>query len=332
MDKICVIGGGSWGTALANLLVEKNKDVIIYDVSIDTVNEINHHHTNKSKLGDVLLHKDLIATSNLEEAIKDVHIIILAVPTAYIRSVLKDINKMLNKKVVFCNVSKGIELKTHKRVSEIVNDEIALDKIESYVVLSGPSHAEEVIQKKITTVVSASKSTKYAKKIQHLFANEYFRIYTSTDVLSVELSGSLKNIFAIASGIVDGLGYGINTKAALITRGLKEMKRIVHHYNGHTSTLNGLVGVGDLIVTCTTKLSRNYSCGILIGQGLSTEAATKQIKMVVEGIKTCKSAYNLSKSANLKTPIIDAIYHILYNESKPEDAIKTLMNRELKDE
>ena len=332
MEKICVIGGGSWGTTLANLLIEKNNDVVIYDVSLDTVNEINTYHTNISKLGDILLNQELIATTNLKEALNHVNLVVIAIPTAFIRQTLKEINKLLDKPIVFCNVSKGLELKTHKRVSEIVNDEINSEYIKAYVVLSGPSHAEEVIQKKITSIVSASKSKIYAKKIQELFSNEYFRIYTSSDVLSVELSGSLKNIFAIASGIVDGLGYGINTKAALITRGLKEMKRIVRVYHGNTSTLNGLVGVGDLIVTCTTKLSRNYSCGVLIGQGLTVLEATNKINMVVEGIKTCKSAYNLSKENNLKTPIIDAIYNILYNNVKPEVQIKQLMSRKLIDE
>ena len=331
MDRIAVIGGGSWGTTLANLLVENGESVIIYDVSVETIKEINQFHTN-TKLPNSKLSKKLTATNNLVLALTDVDLIVLALPTAFIRTVLKDINRVLDRSVVICNVSKGIELHTHKRVSEIVNDEIDNHLLKSYVVLSGPSHAEEVIQKKITSVVASSNDLAYAKSIQELFSNDYFRVYTSPDLLAVELSGSLKNIFAIASGIVDGLGYGINTKAALITRGLVEMKRIVKTLGGNDVTLNGLVGVGDLIVTCTTKLSRNYSFGILIGEGRSFEEAKSEISMVVEGTKTCKSAYNLSKELNLKTPMIDSIYNILYGKAIPKEEIKRLMSRKLIDE
>ena len=331
MERIAVIGGGSWGTTLANLLVDKGNSVTIYDVSVDTINDINEFHTNK-KLPQSVLNASLKATDNLLLALTDVDIIVLALPTAFIRTVLRDINKLLAKSVVFCNVSKGIELNTHKRVSEIVQDEIDIELIKSYVVLSGPSHAEEVIQKKITSVVAASNDLEYAKKIQELFSNNYFRVYTSTDLIAVELSGSLKNIFAIASGIVDGLGYGINTKSALITRGLVEMKRIVEAMGGNISTLNGLVGVGDLIVTCTTSLSRNYSFGILIGKGRSFTEAQEEIQMVVEGTKTCKSAHNLSQELNLKTPLIDSIYNILYGSALPKAELNRLMNRKLIEE
>jgi glycerol-3-phosphate dehydrogenase (NAD(P)+) len=331
MERIVVIGGGSWGTTLANLLIENEKNVIVYDISKETVNEINQFHKN-SKLPNQLLSKKLKATDKLDLALIGVDLIVLAVPTAFIRSVLKEINKRLDSSVVFCNVSKGIELNTHKRVSEIVADEIDKEKISSFVTLSGPSHAEEVIQKKITSVVAASNNAIAAKKIQKTFSNKYFRVYTSPDLIAVELSGSLKNIFAIASGIADGLGFGINTKSALITRGLIEMKRIVRALGGKEQTLNGLVGVGDLIVTCTSKLSRNYSFGILIGKGKSFIEAELVIKMVVEGTKTCKSAYNLSKELNLKTPIIDSIYSILFDNSNPIEEISKLMNRELIDE
>ncbi|MBI9010312.1 MAG: NAD(P)-dependent glycerol-3-phosphate dehydrogenase [Tenericutes bacterium] len=331
MERITVIGGGSWGTTLANLLVEKGYSVIIYDVSEETVNEINECHTNQ-KLPNIILNHSLKATNHLVLALTEVDLIVLALPTAYIRTVLKDINKILTKSVVFCNVSKGIELKTHKRVSEIVSDELDENLIKSYVALSGPSHAEEVILKKITSVVASSNDFESAKRIQKLFSNDYFRVYTSTDLISVELSGSLKNIFAIASGIVDGLGYGINTKSALITRGLVEMKRIVSTLGGDESTLNGLVGVGDLIVTCTSALSRNYSFGLFIGKGLSFEVAQEKVKMVVEGTKTCKSAYNLSKELDLKTPIIDSIYHILFDNANPRAELNSLMNRRLIEE
>lgn len=332
MKKVTIIGGGSWGTALANILVDNHLDVLIYDYDKATVDEINTQHTNFSKLGNITLPKALKATNELLTALNHSDYLVLAVPTAVMRNVLQDINKTVTTKKVFCNVSKGLELKTHKRVSEIVKDEIDEAYITAYVVLSGPSHAEEVIRRKITSVVSASHDLTYATLIQQLFSNSYFRVYTSTDVLGVELSGSLKNIFGLAAGIVDGLGYGINTKAALITRGLLEMKRIGAAYGADIETMNGLVGVGDLIVTCTTTLSRNYSAGVLIGQGETVEDAIKRVKTIVEGIKTCKSAYNLSKELNLKTPMIDSIYHILYEDITPKEAIANLMSRKLIEE
>lgn len=332
MDKITVIGAGSWGTTLANLLVEKDKFVTLYDISHETVEEINKFHKNTSKLGDNLLSPNLKATTDLARAIAASNLIIIALPTAFIRDTLKKINKALKQKVLICNVSKGIELVTHKRVSEIVFEEIDKDFLIDYVVLSGPSHAEEVIEKKITSIVAASSNIKAAKQIQSIFSNHYFRVYTSKDVIGVELSGSLKNIFAIASGIVDGLGYGINTKAALITRATKEMKRLISIQNGDIETVNGLCGVGDLIVTCTSSLSRNYSFGYLLGSGKSFQEAKASIKMVVEGIKTCKSAYNQAKELKIETPIIEAIYKILYLEANPKTQLNRLMNRKLKNE
>ncbi|XMB72287.1 NAD(P)H-dependent glycerol-3-phosphate dehydrogenase [Mycoplasmatota bacterium WC30] len=332
MKKIVIIGGGSWGTTLANLLIDNGNDVLIYDNNKACVNEINTSHTNVSKLGEISLPEKLKATYDLAEAVNFSDLIVLAVPTAVSRIVLKEINIYLHEKKLFCNVSKGLELVTHKRVSEIVADEINSDYIKGFVTLSGPSHAEEVILRKITSIVAASKDLKSAKIIQKIFSNQYLRVYTSNDLIGVELSGSLKNIFAIASGIVDGLGYGINTKAALITRGLVEMKRIASTFGAETKTLDGLVGVGDLIVTCTTKLSRNYSAGVLIGEGTDLKHTLSEINMVVEGVKTCKSAYNLSKELNLKTPIIDAIYNILYEESLPTEEIAKLMSRKLIDE
>ena len=329
MERVTLIGGGSWGTALANLLVDNKKDVLIYDNDIRLVDEINAQHTNLTKLGDITLPKQLKATNSLINAVNHSDLLVLAVPTAVTRIVLKSINELLSSKKIFCNVSKGLELKTHKRVSEIVNDEIDDIHLEAYVCLSGPSHAEEVIRRKITSVVSAGLDLKYSKLIQEIFSNKYFRVYTSNDLIGVELSGSLKNIFGLAAGIVDGLGYGINTKAALITRGLREMKRIARTFGAIDKTLDGLVGIGDLIVTCTSTLSRNYSCGMYIGKGYSLNEAIIKVKTIVEGVKTCKSAYNLSKELNLKTPIIDAIYQILYEDITPSEAISKLMSRKL---
>lgn len=333
MEKIAVMGGGSWGSALANLLVDNHKEVLVYDNDQATVDEINQFHTNKSKLGDNPLSKEIKATRSLEEALNFSSLIVLAVPTSVTRIVLSNIKKIIKDKKLFVNVAKGLELNTNDRVSEIVYDEIPSQYIEGFVSLTGPSHAEEVIVRNLTSIVAASENLEHAKLVQEIFSNEsYFRVYTSCDLIGAELGGSLKNIYAIASGMLDGLGYGINAKSALITRGLLEMKRITVLLGGLEETLNGLVGVGDLIVTCMSKFSRNYSAGLLIGEGDDLKTSLSKMTMVVEGVKTCKTAYHLSKKLGIETPIIDAVYDVLFNEIEPRVVIKNLMARELKSE
>jgi len=333
MEKIAIMGGGSWGSALANLLDDNQKSVLIYDNDQATVNEINELHTNHSKLGDKPLSEKVKATSDLKEALDFSDMVVLAVPTSVTRIVLSNIKQLIQHKKLFVNVAKGLELKTNDRVSEIVYDEIPKAYIEGFVSLTGPSHAEEVIVKKLTSIVAASQNIDHAKRVQHTFSNDnYFRVYTSTDLIGAELGGSLKNIYAMASGMLDGLGYGINAKSALITRGLVEMKRITGELGGLEETLNGLVGVGDLIVTCMSSFSRNYSAGLMIGQGDDLKTSLGKMTMVVEGVKTCNTAYHLSKNLNLNTPIIDAVYDVLFNEIEPEAVISQLMSRELKSE
>lgn len=333
MEKIAIVGGGSWGSALANLLVDNHKEVLIYDNDQSTVDEINQFHTNKSKLGDVPLSEKVRATSNLKETLAFSDMIVLAVPTSVTRIVLSSMNKVIESKKLFVNVAKGLEFKTNDRVSEIVYDEIDAYMIEGFVSLTGPSHAEEVVVKKLTSIVAASVDIKHSKLVQETFSNDlYFRVYTSNDLIGAELGGSLKNIYAIASGILDGLGFGINAKSALITRGLIEMKRITLALGGLEETLNGLVGIGDLIVTCMSRFSRNYSAGLLIGEGDDLQTSLSKMTMVVEGVKTCRTAYFLSKELNLQTPIIDAVYDILFNEIEPRIVINQLMSRQLKSE
>ncbi|MFA7075974.1 MAG: NAD(P)H-dependent glycerol-3-phosphate dehydrogenase [Candidatus Izemoplasmatales bacterium] len=331
--NITIIGGGSWGCALANLLVDNSNKALIYDNDQKAVDEINNFHTNKSKLGDVVFNKEVIATTSLETAISFSDMLVLAVPTSVTRIVLNNMKKFIRNKKLFVNVAKGLELDTNKRVSEIVRDEIPEKVIEGFVSLTGPSHAEEVVVRKLTSIVAASEDILHAKKVQEIFSNsEYFRVYTSSDLIGAELGGSLKNIYAIASGMLDGLGYGINAKSALITRGLIEMKRITALLGGLEETLNGLVGVGDLIVTCMSKLSRNYSAGLMIGEGDDLKTSLSKMTMVVEGVKTCKTAYHLAKKLGVDTPIIDAVYDVLFNEIEPNIVIKKLMSRELKHE
>jgi len=333
MEKIAIAGGGSWGSALANLLTDNHHDVMIYDNDVQTIQEINHHHTNESKLGDVPLNSQIKGTSNLKELVNFSDLIVLAVPTSVTRIVLHDIKSILNTKKLFVNVAKGLEKDTNDRVSQIVYDELPKNFIEGFVSLTGPSHAEEVILRKITSIVAASESIEHAKRVQKLFSNEdYFRVYTSTDLIGSELGGSLKNIYAIASGMLDGLGYGINAKSALITRGLIEMKRITVELGGLEETLNGLVGVGDLIVTCMSRFSRNYSAGLMIGEGDDLKTSLSKMTMVVEGVKTCYTAHHLAKDLQIETPIIDAVYDILFNEIEPNIVIQQLMSRDLKSE
>jgi glycerol-3-phosphate dehydrogenase (NAD(P)+) len=333
MKKIAIMGGGSWGSALANLLVDNHKEVLIYDNDLNTVNEINIKHTNQSKLGDVVLNKEVKASDNLNEVLNFSDMVVLAVPTSVTRIVLSNIKEIIKSKKLFVNVAKGLELKTNDRVSQIVYDEIPEEYIEGFVSLTGPSHAEEVVVKKLTSIVAASENEHHAKIVQETFSNEhYFRVYTSNDLIGAELGGSLKNIYAIASGMLDGLGYGINAKSALITRGLIEMKRITLSLGGLEETLNGLVGVGDLIVTCMSRFSRNYSAGLMIGEGDDLKTSLSKMTMVVEGVKTCKTAYHLAKELEIDTPIIDAVYDVLFNEIEPEIVIKKLMSRELKSE
>lgn len=332
MENITVIGAGSWGCALARILGDNGNNVLLYDKDSEAVNEINTNHTNKAKLKDGTLPATVSATVSLVEALKNKYIL-LVVPTAVIRSVLEEMSPLIKDKKVFINASKGIEPNTYKRISQIVYEEINNDLIEGFVALTGPSHAEEVVMQNLTLVAAASDNKEIAKKVQVMFSNKtYFRVYTVNDLIGAELGGSLKNIYALASGIGEGLGFGVNARAALITRGLAEMKRLAVAMGAKEKTLNGLTGVGDLIVTCTSKLSRNYQAGVMIGSGDNLEEALSKMTMVVEGARTCVSAYQASKELNIYTPIIDAVYSVLYEHQNPRIAIGKMMANALKDE
>ena len=333
MENVTIIGAGSWGCALARILSDNGHNVLLYDIDKEAINEINTFHTNKHKLYEGKLNDSVKATSDLKEAINKNDCILLVVPTAVVRNVLKDINLVIDSKKLFINASKGIEPNTFKRVSEIVKEEIKEQYVEGFVALTGPSHAEEVVMQKLTVIGSASNKIEHAKKVQEMFSNnKYFRVYTVEDLIGAELGGSLKNIYAIAAGIVDGIGFGENAKAAIITKALVEMKRIAIAMGAKEETLNGLTGVGDLVVTCTSKLSRNYQAGYLIGSGDNLEEALSKMTMVVEGARTCISAYQVSKKLNVYTPIIDAVYDVIYNHEKPEDVVFRLMSKTLKPE
>ncbi|HOA63971.1 MAG TPA: NAD(P)H-dependent glycerol-3-phosphate dehydrogenase, partial [Bacilli bacterium] len=271
--------------------------------------------------------------TNLKEAIAFGDLIVLAVPTAVIRGVLANINKVIESPKIFVNASKGIEPNTYKRVSEITKEEVDAKYIKGFVALTGPSHAEEVIQQMLTVVTAASDDMEIAKKVQEIFSNQtYFRVYRLNDLIGAELGGSLKNIIALASGILEGLGYGDNTKAALITRGLVEMRRLAVAMGAKEETLFGLTGLGDLVVTAMSKHSRNFQAGYKIGSGKDLEKALSEMTMVVEGARSCISAYQASRELGIETPIIDAVYDIIYNKVDPRERILELMKRTLKEE
>ncbi len=330
--KIAVMGAGSWGTALSQVLCENGHDVMMYDLNADIIADINQNHQNSRFFKEHDLPKTLSATTNLQEALNGAEVILLSVPTKVIRHVLKDVSHVLDHPVVIVNASKGIEPQTHKRVSEIVAEEIKSDYLKAFVALSGPSHAEEVIVKDLTTVTCASEKMAIANDIQALFNNQYFRVYSIDDLIGVEIGGSIKNVIALAAGILAGLGYGDNAKAALITRGLVEIKRLGVAMGGQEETFGGLSGLGDLIVTCTSVHSRNWQAGYSIGSGSNLKEALDQMTMVVEGVRTCEATYELTKELNIEMPIVETVYEVIFNHLEPKVAVEKLMSREVKPE
>jgi len=332
MSKLTVIGGGSWGVALSQLLIDNGHDVIIYDNNEQVVDSINNEHR-ALVLDGVILPSTLKATLNLGRAVNYGDYIVIAVPTKVIRETLKNIDSHLKTEKIFINGSKGIEPGTFKRVSQIVKEEISSNLFGGFVAISGPAHAEEVVKRMVTSVVSASDNAKICKDVQNIFSNkEYFRVYTSMDIIGVEMGASLKNIIALASGILAGLGYGDNARSALITRGLVEIVRLSVAVGADERTLLGLAGVGDLIVTCTSKHSRNFQAGYKIGSGSNLEETLDSMTMVVEGARSCIAAYELAKEFDIEIPLIESTYKIIYNRQSPIKSIGELMGRDLKAE
>ena len=328
MSKITFLGGGSFGTALAVLLAEKNNIVSIYDRDENVVNEINIKRTNEKYMKDLVIPKGVTAFNSIEDAIQGSDYIVLSVPSHVIRGICKALKGKISDSVPIISIAKGIEEDSDKRLSTVIEEE--LDN--PVVILSGPSHAEEVVMKLPTTIVSTSKDMKYAADVQDLFMTSYFRVYTNDDIIGVEIGGAVKNIIALAAGVVDGLGYGDNTKAALLTRGMKEISRVGIALGGRAETFYGLTGMGDLIVTCTSMHSRNRRAGLLIGKGMSLEEALKEIGMVVEGVKACRAFYQLKEKIDISMPITDGLYRGLFEGKNPKTVVDELMNRDKKNE
>lgn len=326
-EKITVMGAGSWGTALAMVLADNGHEVRLWGHNPKQIEEINQNRTNEKYLPGVALPSGITGYSSLEEALVDSDTVILAVPTKAIREVLRSIIDIQKSPLTIVHVSKGIEPDTLLRISEMIEEEMPKELLSDVVVLSGPSHAEEVSRRNITTVTVSSKNIEAAERIQDLFINSYFRVYTNDDVIGVEIGGALKNIIALAAGITDGLGYGDNSKAALMTRGLAEIARLGTKMGASPLTFSGLTGIGDLIVTCTSVHSRNWRAGNLLGKGQNLQEVLDNMGMVVEGVRTTKAAHQLAKRYEVKMPITEALYNVLFRDANPKDEVDSLMSR-----
>lgn len=333
-QKVAVLGAGSWGMALSKVLAENGHDVVVWARAkeVEMVREINEEHTNKRYFKEIVFPELISATTDLEEAITDCEIIVIVIPTAGIRSVAKQLNGLIKDSKIIVHASKGLEQKTHERISTILEEEIDENKRRAIVALSGPSHAEEVVVRDLTSVTSASENEEVAEIVQYLFMNDYFRVYRNTDIIGVEIGAALKNIIAVGAGSLKGLGYGDNATAALVTRGLAEITRLGVALGAEAETFMGLSGVGDLIVTSTSSHSRNWRAGKLIGEGHSIEAIQAEIGMAIEGLSTVIAAKELAEERNIDMPITNAIYQVVYEDADVEKTVLNLMRREGKAE
>ena len=327
--KVGIIGAGSFGTALAMVLANKGHQVTLWARDFMQISYMEKNLENKHYLPDVKLPETIEFTSDLETAVSGKDYLVFAVPAQSFRGVFEKSCQYFDSSVPVINVAKGIEKGTMMRLSEVA-EKIRPDV--RYAALSGPSHAEEVAREMPTTVVAACFDHDLAVEVQQLFNTDKFRVYSNQDLLGVELGGALKNIIALGAGICDGMGYGDNTKAALMTRGITEMTRLGYALGADMATFSGLAGIGDLIVTCTSMHSRNRRCGILIGQGMDPQKATEEIGMVVEGISTAEAAFSLAEVSNVEMPITENIYKVIHGELSVQQAVEQLMGRMTKNE
>lgn len=332
MNKVAILGTGSWATGLGRVLVDNGVECIMYGVDQGQIDDINNNHQNSQFFPGVILEESLKATANLEQAIKDADYILITIPTQFVKDTLLKIKPLLTKKVIIINAAKGFDLETNMRMSDTIRSVFTREEIYPVVSLIGPSHAEEVVIRMLTTVCAVSINREVATKVQHLFSNSYFRVYTMADEIGAEYGVAMKNVIAVAAGILVGLGYGDNTKAALITRGLAEMVRYGMSKGGELNTYLGLTGVGDLIVTCSSVHSRNFQAGLEIGKTNDAKTFMRENKKTVEGIRTCKVIHDDALAHGIDMPITNAIYNVLYEGSIPKMEIAKLMERELKKE
>ena len=328
--RIRILGTGSWGSALAQVVADNGHDVMMWGIDAADVNDIENNHHN-SKYFEVEMNHDVHATQDIS-CVKDADVILIAVPVMALESVVEQIAPLLDHPVTFINVAKGFHPVTHERLSVVMERIIPSSMRKAIVSLIGPSHAEEVILRMLTSVNAVSDNEQQAQMIQELFSNSYFRVYRNTDVIGAEIGVALKNVMAIASGILEGVGQGDNARAALMTRGLAEMTRYGVAHGGKAETYLGLDGVGDLIVTCTSMHSRNFTAGLQIGKDGSAENFWKENKRTVEGVAACKVVYEQAKAEGIEMPIVNEVYAVLYEGKSPAEAISALMGRSLKSE
>ncbi|WP_366922344.1 NAD(P)H-dependent glycerol-3-phosphate dehydrogenase [Metallumcola ferriviriculae] len=330
--KVAVVGAGSWGTALGVLLAEKGMNVSLWARREECVREINEQRSNSHYLPDIVIPENITATGDLEAAVKDKEMLVLAVPSQAVRQVLRQMAPVLGDQLAVINTAKGLEMETGLRLSQVMMEELPGPLKQRVAVLSGPSHAEEVSRHLPTAVVATALEKQVAEQVQDLFMAPSFRVYTHSDLTGVELGGALKNIIALCTGISDGLGYGDNTKAALMTRGLAEMARLGVAMGAELMTFAGLAGMGDLVVTCTSMYSRNRRAGIQLGQGKKMPQILKDMGMVVEGVKTTRVAYRLSRDKGVEMPITEEAHQVIYEEQNPREGVANLMLRDKTEE
>ncbi|MBU0581001.1 MAG: NAD(P)-dependent glycerol-3-phosphate dehydrogenase [Candidatus Margulisbacteria bacterium] len=330
--KIGIIGSGAWGLTLGKLLFQNNHDVIVWCHNDKVKKEISEKHTLKSFFSSMTLPGEIKATTNLAEAVEQAGFIVLVVASHFYRKMAKELKPLLKAEQIIVSATKGLEEDNLKRMSEVAVEELGGEILERFVVLSGPNLSKEIINNHPAAAVVAGKNIKQAEKVQNIFSSKIFRVYTSTDIVGVELGGTLKNVIAIAAGIADGLKFGNNSKAALMVRGAAEIVRLSIALGSQPITLMGLSGMGDLIATCTSNYSRNHQVGEKLAKGKSLKQILKSMKAVAEGIKTSKAVYKLAQQKNIEMPIVEQVYKVLYEEKSPQQAINDLMTRDPKAE
>ena len=332
MAKIGILGSGAWGTALADLLANNGNEVVVFGIVKEEIDEINKNHTNfKYFPFNFSINNSVIATNDIDFAVDGAEIIVLAVPSFAIKETISKIKDKISESTIIVNVAKGFDKQTKKPLGRIIKDELPENCQKNLVDLLGPTFAEEVAQRQYTAIVASSESEESMEKVQKVFSNSYFRVYTNGDTVGAEYCGALKNVIALACGIVEGIGCKVNTRSALITRGMSEIIRYVTFFGGNEKTCYGLAGIGDLVLTCSSMTSRNYSAGVTIGQnGIDYFMATN--KKTVEGIYACEIAYEIAKDHGIYSPIVTAVYNVIQGVSKPEEEVKRLMQQAPKNE
>lgn len=330
--KIGFVGSGAWASALANVVSDNNHETVVYGINKEEIDDININHKNSKFLNDTILNSNIKATLCLDDAISNSDIIVIAVPSHQIRNVLKQLENKLNSNPIIVNVSKGFDTQTHKGLSIVIKENINPHKIKGVVSLVGPSYASEVASRLYTAVCAVSKNKDCANIVQKVFSNSYFRVYTHDDEIGAEVGAGIKNVIALASGILQGLGYKDNSRATLITRGLAEITRYGLAHGANQKTFLGLTGIGDLFLTCSSLTSRNFSSGVEIGKADGVSDFLKNNTKTVEGIYACKIIHDSALELGIDMPITNAVYDVIYNNKKPSEIIVQLMNRKLKEE